>query len=256
MIADQTLDAAANAFRAGAELIADAAAPNGRFESAPHGTALLFTGTPIPLLNAVLGLSRSPDAGEIAALAERTAAYAAQQVPWTIRLRGSADSEVIAVAAGHGLTVRTGSVMMLRSLSEDPGPAPERVRKLPGAEYETFANVLGAAFGAPPQIISGLYNAATLDRPELDAYVLEEGGAPRTVGLAVRTGDHLYLANIATHPDHRRRGHALALTTAMLRDGQAAGARTAFLHSANDTVPLFERAGFETGETWTTFAAG
>ncbi|GIF62019.1 hypothetical protein Ais01nite_00540 [Asanoa ishikariensis] len=255
MIADQTLDAAANAFREGAELIADAA-PNGRFETAPHGTALLFTGAPIPLLNAVLGLSREPDAREIAALAERTASYTAGQLPWTIRLRGSASDEVAAVAAGHGLIGQTQSVMMVLPLTADPGSGNARVRKLPGAEYETFANVLGAAFGAPPQIITGLYNATTLDRPELDAYVLEEDGAPRTVGLAVRTGDYLYLANIATDPAHRRRGHAQALTGAMLRDGRASGARTAFLHSGDDTVALFERAGFQVGETWTTFAAG
>ncbi|MEV4537529.1 GNAT family N-acetyltransferase [Asanoa sp. NPDC049518] len=252
MIADQTLDAAANAFREGADLLADAA-PNGRFETAPHGTALLFTGTPIPLLNAVLSLGREPDAAEIAALADRTASYTAQRLPWTIRLRGSATAEVTAVAAGHGLTGRTESRMMVLPLTTDPGPGTARV--LSGAEYETFANVLGAAFGAPPQIVSGLYNAATLDRPEFDAYVLESNGTPRTVGLAVRTGDFLYLANIATDPEHRRRGHALALTNAMLRDGRAAGARTAFLHSADDTVPLFSRAGFRAVETWTTFAA-
>ncbi|GIF74680.1 GNAT family N-acetyltransferase [Asanoa siamensis] len=253
MTAAQTLQATAYAFRQGAEVITDAA-PAGRFETAPHGTVLMFTGTPIPLLNAVLGLGDEPDAEEIAALADRVAGYA-QGLPWTIRLRGEADADVARVAAGHGLTGRGRSVLMVRPLSGDRAPGAAHVRKLPGAAYETFATVLGAAFGAPPQIISGLYNATTLDRPEIDAYVAEESGAPVTVGLAVRTDGHLYLANIATDPAHRRRGHARALIGAMLRDGQESGAHTAFLHSADDTVPLFAGFGFEVGEPWTTFAA-
>ncbi|MFK3979674.1 GNAT family N-acetyltransferase [Micromonospora sp. NPDC050397] len=252
MIADQRLEAAADAFRQGAELIADSAS-NGRFEAGSRGTALLFTGTWIPLLNGVLGLSETPDPGEVAAFADEAAGYAGE-LPWTIRLRGEASEELAGIAAGHGLQGRTESALMLLSLPVDVAGA-GHVRKLAGAEYQTFADVLGAAFGAPPQIITDLYGAATLDRPEIDAYVAEDDGVPRTVGLSVRTGDHVYFANIATDPAYRRQGFASALIGAMLRDGHAAGARTAFLHSGTDTAPLFERFGFEAVETWTTLGA-
>ncbi|MCX4538866.1 GNAT family N-acetyltransferase (plasmid) [Streptomyces sp. NBC_00841] len=67
------------------------------------------------------------------------------------------------------------------------------------------------------------------------------------------TERHVGLAAIGTLPEYWRRGLGRAVTETVLRDGRAAGARTAYLHSSDEAVPLVEQVGFRTEESWTSF---
>ncbi|WP_263974216.1 GNAT family N-acetyltransferase [Streptomyces albicerus] len=80
-------------------------------------------------------------------------------------------------------------------------------------------------------------------------------GEPAAAGLAILTERHVGLANIGTLPENRRRGLGRAITEAILRDARTAGARTAYLHSSDEAVPLFEQVGFRTEEFWASFTA-
>ncbi|GEC02748.1 hypothetical protein SSP24_04030 [Streptomyces spinoverrucosus] len=56
-------------------------------------------------------------------------------------------AEITDLAAAHGLATLTAQPFMLLQLDD---------------EYETFAAVLGAAFGAPPAVITSLYTPVVL----------------------------------------------------------------------------------------------
>ncbi|MFF9803399.1 GNAT family N-acetyltransferase, partial [Streptomyces rochei] len=168
------------------------------------------------------------------------------------------------LAACHGLSTQLRQPFMLLSLGDGredgwelgkPGPESVTVRPLDDDEHETFAAVLGTAFGAPPMIISSLYTPHVLGQPFVKAYVAEADGTPIAAGLAIVTEKHVGLANIGTLPEHRRRGVGRAVVEAILRDARAAGAHTAYLHSSDEALPLFEQAGFRTEESWVAFTA-
>lgn len=75
------------------------------------------------------------------------------------------------------------------------------------------------------------------------------GGVPVATALAVLVGDRLGLFDVATHPGHRRQGHAGQLCRELLAWGRAAGARLAYLQviEANQpAVRLYARMGFRT----------
>ncbi|MGW1092634.1 GNAT family N-acetyltransferase [Streptomyces sp. NPDC002596] len=249
---------AAEAFQDATEALAGVL-PNGFHARGADGTLLAVTGSVIPALNVIMSVATAPDRAEIGLLCEKAEPHL-QQLPWSIRLRGEADEELAAIAAARGLTTRTQQPFMLLPLEDGPA-APQSgensvtVRPLRNDEYETFAAVLGAAFGAPPAVITSLYTPFVLGQAFVKAYVADVDGVPAVAGLAVLTERHGGLANIGTLPEYRRRGLGRAVTEAALRDGRAAGARTAYLHSSDEAVPLFEQVGFRTEESWTSFTA-
>ncbi|SNX88379.1 acetyltransferase (GNAT) family protein [Streptomyces sp. TLI_55] len=249
---------AAEAFQAATEQLVDSL-PNGFHERGPAGALLAVTGSLIPLLNTVMSASDVPDVEEIKLLCGKAEPHV-RQLPWSIRLRGEVGEEITDLAAQHGLTTRTKQPFMLLSLEEKRPDTRQRgesvtVRRLDDEEHETFAEVLGTAFGAPPAIITSLYTPHVLGRPFVKAYVAEADGTPVAAGLGVVTERHVGLANIGTLPAHRRRGVGRAVVEAILRDARAAGAHTAYLHSSDEALPLFEQAGFRTEESWVVFSA-
>ncbi|PWI15841.1 N-acetyltransferase [Streptomyces sp. Act143] len=257
---------AAEAFQAATEQLTGIL-PNGFHERGPADALLAVTGSMIPVLNGIMSVADEPDAEEIKLLCEKAEPHV-QQLPWSIRLRGEAGAEITALAAQHGLSTQLRQPFMLLPLADgraegreaDPrqehsGPESVTVRPLGDDEYETFAAVLGTAFGAPPVIISSLYTPHVLSQPFIKAYVAEADGAPVAAGLAIVTERHVGLANIGTLPEHRRRGAGRAVVEAILRDARVAGAHTAYLHSSDEALAFFEEAGFRTEESWVAFTA-
>lgn len=252
-----TTSHAAEAFRTAVEMLADTL-PNGYAERGPGGSLLAVTGSQIPALNGILSVRPTPDAAELGPLSDKAAARVAG-LPWSIRLRGEPDAELVSLAAAHGLGTLTRQPFMLLPLADGAQSAAsdtaEAVRPLRDEEFETFATVLGAAFGAPASVITSLYTPAVLGLPFVGAYLAEVDGVPAAAGLSILTERHVGLANIGTRPEYRRRGLGRAVTDAILRDARSAGAHTAYLHSSDEAVPLFEQAGFRTAESWTAFTA-
>ncbi|MFJ3672456.1 GNAT family N-acetyltransferase [Streptomyces sp. NPDC090106] len=258
MTEQDAVRAAAEAFQAATERLADVV-PNGFHQRGPADALLTVTGSLIPVLNGIMSVSDVPDAQEITLLCEKLQPYV-EQLPWSIRLRGEAGQEITGLAARHGLTTRTEQPFMLLSLKDaqerqGTGSGSVTVRPLAADEHETFATVLGTAFGAPPMIISSLYTPHVLGQPFVTTYLAETDGTPVGAGLAIVGERHVGLANIGVLPVHRRRGAGRALVEAILRDASAAGAHTAYLHSSDEALPLFEQLGFRTRESWSVFTA-
>lgn len=130
------------------------------------------------------------------------------------------------------------------------------VRRLASDEDDTFARVVGQAFGVPEEEVARVYTAEVLANPLIGAYVAETtSGLVVAAGAGLLARNQLGVANVGTLPDHRGQGYARVLTEAILRRGRAAGAHTAYLHASDDTVPFFERLGFTTQDGWTMLRA-
>ncbi|MEU0913263.1 GNAT family N-acetyltransferase [Streptomyces althioticus] len=248
-------DSAAHAFGSAMERLVSVV-PGATGRSCPQGTLLALTRSQIPALNVVMSTLKTPDAEEIADLAAVAAAEAGLGgFPWSIRLRGGPDEAITRKAGEYGLTGRSEQPFMVLPLQDAPTLPPKtgrvRVRALSGDEYNDFAEVLAAGFGAPAVIISSLYTPAVLDAQGITAYVAEADGVDVAAGLGVVVEGHLGVINVATTPQHRKRGHARVMVERILRDGRASGAHTAYLHATAETVGLFESLGFRTAETWT-----
>ncbi|MFH8625940.1 GNAT family N-acetyltransferase [Streptomyces vietnamensis] len=249
---------AAGAFRAAVQALAESL-PNGFVEHGPGGALLAFTRSQIPALNGIVSVAATPDTTEIGLLCEN-AAKQAQGLPWSIRLRGEPEGALVGLAIAHGLGTVSQQPFMLRRLTGTrketaDGGSTGLVRPLRSDESETFAEVLGAAFGAPPAVITSLYTPAVLSLPFVRAYLAEVDGEPVAAGLGILTEQHVGLANIGTLPEYRRRGLARAITDTIVQDATHAGAHVAYLHSSDEAVPLFEWAGFHVEESWTAFTA-
>ncbi|MFD6531026.1 GNAT family N-acetyltransferase [Streptomyces sp. NPDC060184] len=248
---------AAEAFQEATEALAGVL-PNG-FHQRSGAALLAVTGSLIPALNVIMSVADTPDTADIGLLCAKAGPHV-QELPWSIRVRGDAGTELVGLAGSHGLTTLTHQPFMLLPLEDErevwsSGTEPSTVRPLRDDEHEIFATVLGTAFGAPAFVITSLYTPHVLGQPFVRAYVAEVDGVAAAAGLAILTERHVGLANIGTLPEYRGRGLGRAVTEAILRDGRAAGARTAYLHSGDESVPLFERAGFRTEESWTLLTA-
>ncbi len=76
---------------------------------------------------------------------------------------------------------------------------------------------------------------------------LAQGGQIVSVGLGILQGGLIGLYDIATHPEHRRRGHAARLIQRLLDWGRSGGAEHAYLQVMLNNPPalrLYERLGF------------
>jgi predicted GNAT family acetyltransferase len=66
----------------------------------------------------------------------------------------------------------------------------------------------------------------------------------------VTLDDYVGVFNVATPPEHRRRGYGAAITARVVSDGLAAGARWAWLQSSPAGYRVYEELGFRTLERW------
>ncbi|MES1177882.1 MAG: ribosomal protein S18-alanine N-acetyltransferase [Myxococcales bacterium] len=75
------------------------------------------------------------------------------------------------------------------------------------------------------------------------------GGAPRAFLLAWSVADELHLLDMATHPEHRRRGYSRRLLSALVELARSAHKRLVLLEvrkSNAAAIALYESAGFST----------
>ncbi|GAA0447467.1 hypothetical protein Ade02nite_59920 [Paractinoplanes deccanensis] len=226
--------------------------PDGYFHETAHGSAELVTGAPSPQLNGVIGITRDPDAGELAELAASPRLGA---VSWAVQVRGDDPGDRIErIAAAHGRKHRRAVPFLLKELSAaDAHPVPG-ARRLTGADSPVYRRTMAAGFEAPEEALALLTAPAVLDLPSMTGYLLEAGGVPVATGFGVLHGDLVGVFNIAVPPPFRRRGHGRAATAAVLSDAYARGARTAFLRATPDGLPVYLRMGFHAAENWTVFS--
>ncbi|GLW09100.1 hypothetical protein Misp01_42290 [Microtetraspora sp. NBRC 13810] len=247
---------AAEAWMAALAMFADAQ-PAGFHRMGAHGTSVLVTGAPMSLLNGVFSVAREADADEVACFA---AAPGLAAVTWSVQVRGEHVGHRIAdTAARHGLDRRMTLPFMIKKLTEEDagatGTSEPRVRRVAGAEGDTYRETMAAGYEGPAEIFTAFTLPAVMDHVSMSAYLAEAAGVPVATSFGVLVNDLVGVFNLAVPPPHRRRGYGRAATAAVLRDAYEAGARTAFLHASPMGVPLYLDMGFRTAENWTIFTS-
>ncbi|MET0526379.1 MAG: GNAT family N-acetyltransferase, partial [Nocardioides sp.] len=103
----------------------------------------------------------------------------------------------------------------------------------------------------PPGVFDPLVAPPMFDRPEVAVYAAVEEGTVTSVGIRLQVPGAVGVFGVGTPPEHRRRGLGEAITSRIVNDGLAAGARSAFLLATPMGCRIYERLGFRTVETWT-----
>lgn len=202
------------------------------------------TALPVPSLNGLWVGS--------AALEPADAAAALDEVGFTHSLQVDArQADVLAPLAVERGLVRDddGPLMVLAG----PPPAPDPrlvVRRLAPEEVGLHAELAGRAFGAPPEVFAAL---VTPDLARVDgAQVLvgEVDGEPVCTAFVLVQDGAAGVYNMATPPEHQRRGYGAAMTAATVAAAREAGATWAWLQSSAAGHAVYERLGFRTVATW------
>jgi ribosomal protein S18 acetylase RimI-like enzyme len=246
-------DAAARGWLDAVTMMA-ATQPDGYAHATTGGTVELVTGIPVPTMNGVIGITRAPDPVEIAELATSSRL---DNMAWAIQVRGDeVDDRIVRTADAHGLGQRFALPFMVKSLTAaDAVPVPG-ARRVRGAVRGVYQRALAVGFEGPEPLFANLAAPSVVDHPAMRAYLLVRDGTPVATSFGILSGDLVGVFNIAVPPALRGRGYGRAATAAILHDAYVAGARTAYLQSSPDGLPLYRRMGFQLVETWSVFAPG
>lgn len=214
------------------------------------------TGVAVASLNGVWVQTNDADLEDISDLLDEVAATG---LPHCLQLRPGAVGRLSELAAKRGMTFSEDiPLMALESAGQlDAAQAVSGlvIRELSPDEAPLHARVAAAGFEVPSEVLLRLMTSEVLAAPGVRCYVGEAGGQPVTTGLGVTLGSSVGIFNIATPPEHRRRGYGAAVTARAVADGFAAGARWSALQSSTDGFTVYERLGFRTLEAWSCWAA-
>jgi ribosomal protein S18 acetylase RimI-like enzyme len=226
------------------------AVPGGWARDNGAGVAAV-TGVAAPTLNGVWVQKVDADAEDISDLLDQVAATG---LPHCLQFRPGSADRMVNVAARRGMTHLEDIPLMV---IEDPGQLNATqavsglvIREVLPDEASLHARVAAAGFEVPPEMFLQLMTPAVLAIPGVRCYVGEAGGQPVTTGLGVKLGSNVAIFNIATPPEHRRRGYGAAVTARAVADGLAAGAEWSWLQSSAEGYKVYERLGFRTIEAW------
>ena len=156
--------------------------------------------------------------------------------------------------AGYGIGEReTGMALPLGRWSPE-GEAPEGLRIVQvrtASELAAYAEVLAANWNPPDEDVKRFYKAAEQALFQAVApmrlFVGFAGEVPAASGelFLSEKGNTAGLHMISTREAFRRRGFGGAMTAALLRAAQAAGASLAVLQASDEGEPVYRRQGFE-----------
>jgi hypothetical protein len=143
------------------------------------------------------------------------------------------EAEAVADAFGAGALRVAGAVCALRADLDEVGihrPADSppavrtelRVERIGPERAAQFTAVLGAGFELAPAVTAMLEHLPGL--PGWGWYLAYDGDVAVACGAVCVRGDHAWLGQAATLPEHRRRGGQSAITAARIAAPHAAGA--------------------------------
>jgi ribosomal protein S18 acetylase RimI-like enzyme len=229
-----------------------AAAPGGWSRTEGEGAAVAAsTGVPFPTLNGVWVGSARVEPEVIRDLLEQLSATG---LPHCLQVRPDDVGRLGVLADSLGMTADERIPMMV--LDGPPRVAYDQanalvIRELTPPEAYLHARVAAAGFEAPEEPFLQLMTPAAIAAPGVRCYLGELDGQAVTTGVGVTVDDHVGIFNIATPPEHRRRGYGAAVTIRAIADGHAAGATWSWLQSTEAGHRIYDKLGFQTVEEWT-----
>lgn len=213
------------------------------------GVVRARTGLPVPPFNGVWSAHAQVGADEVLAAVDE---FAGGELPWNVQLRPGYPAEIDDELARRGLVV-TGDIPFM--VLPDPTPLAAAVRASPATyrRVETFADLdvmlslLERGFGMPPQLAREVLPMRLVF---LASTWIATDGQDVSTGLALLQDGWCGIFNVATPEEQRGRGYGGAVTAYAVEQARTAGARGAYLQSSPMGLPVYERLGFVTVETW------
>jgi GNAT superfamily N-acetyltransferase len=205
---------------------------------------------PIPAANCLFAYGEDEDPA-VEALPGLRDRFAAEGLPFGVETRVGASPRVDAAAAALGLTQEESQVGMLVDADDlakvDVGALTiTELRRM--EDWAPWAALMGAGFGAPPELFLGIAEQRLLEPPAsgiVTAFLAYDADgsfvASATASLA---GEAVNVANVVTAPRHRGRGYGSAVTTWASRWGFRHGAAFAYLHASEMGLEIYRRLGF------------
>lgn len=212
----------------------------------PPSCPFAVSGLPAAPFNGAAVLERIDDPGAL--LDELVAFMAGHQVPFLLWVRDGVDDELVELARGAGFTeAGRPPAMALSSIGAVPSPPAgvtiEEVVDDTGIDH--YRRVLHLGFGFPMEIVERLVTISTASGDQMAAVLLRvDDEAVACAQLSV-TGTTAGIWNVATLPDHRRRGLGAAATWAAIGMGAARGCDHAILTASEMGQPVYRDMGFE-----------
>jgi ribosomal protein S18 acetylase RimI-like enzyme len=156
----------------------------------------------------------------------------------------SGHERVQAAARGLGFVhlERLSGMVALPEELIDVVPAGE-VAPITGGEVDATLDLLAVAFDEPRAFFARFYTAVQRVAGAR-WYVGRLDDTVVSTALGVTTDGATGIFNVATLPEHRRRGYGAALTARAARDGFAHGAGLAYLHASPLGSTVYGRLGF------------
>lgn len=218
------------------------------------GVSLLITGAPIAVLNVIIPWRADADPAVVRRFLDVPAAAG---IPHSLAARPGSSETWAALAAERGLRPEAAPVPLM--VTEAVAPVTRisglEMRRLRPEEAGIHAGVAAAGFGTDVGFFAYLVPPAVLRHAAATAYTGFVGGEPVTTLLTFRQGDHVGIYNVATPPEHRGQGYGAAITALAAREGFESGARFAYLQSSAMGYRVYERLGFRTVESWSSWVS-
>ena len=206
---------------------------------------LAATGLPIAFFNGAYVTGRTVDPQ---AVVEHAVAFMAEQgVPWLLWVREGVDDAVLAAGRRAGLGEAGGPpAMVLRPIPPVPPPPDGLVITVAAdaADVDAHCSLAAAAFQMPVEIARRLVDPKALADPGVGVVVGRIDGEPVATAVVSTSGTTAGVYNVATAPEHQRRGFGAALTWAAVAEGVRRGCDHAVLQSSPSGQPVYEAMGF------------
>jgi len=225
-----------------------------RLEERPGYLFLVCPLLPLPQLNGVWARGREEQQQAVRELAGAIAEIEALALPCWVQTRIGRTPALEVEARRLGLTSEEsipGMVAVAGDLREVTSPEVEIARIADAALLAEAQAVAAEGFAVPPHLFAPFYTQTVAATPGLSIYLGRAAGKPVSTAISFRQGDAVGIFNVATPPEHRRRGYGRALTARAAQDGFEAGAGFAWLQSSPLGESVYRRMGFQHVETYT-----
>jgi len=109
--------------------------------------------------------------------------------------------------------------------------------------------VTARGFEAPREMFTSLFSTG-MQAEGLDLWLAYVDDVPVSTATGLVFGESVGIFDVATPPEHRRKGYGAAVSAKVLTEGFAPGASYAYLQSSEMGFPVYKALGFRTVSTY------
>lgn len=215
------------------------------------GLDCIFSSIPVAFFNVGLVTERQVSADALRAHGERACSFAAGKgVPWLFVTTNETLAPGVDAAATLDAVGLTPIMALTGMVADRVAPAsrvPDGLQLTRPKDETACASLLdvnSAAYGMDLEAGKSIMGRPEFWQPHFPVLGLADD-TPAVTSAVLMVDDYRYVALVATHPNHQRRGYADAAMRRSLEDAaRAHGETPTFLHATDAGKPVYERMGY------------